>query len=120
MLSPIMESLLTQGKPKLSKHTQSLEISLSCVNLLDLPLIINPKFTEIASPLHCLTQKSKQFLWTKECQNAEILQCSDTCRPLFDTHECIQVLLIIAQSQKGLKHVVAYISRHLTKSEMKG
>ena len=29
-----------------------------------------PTFAEIASPLHCLTQKSVQYAWTDNCQKA--------------------------------------------------
>ena len=83
-------------------------------------------FADIATPLHQLTEKTSQFLWTESCQAAfEMLKKSLTqapvlCYPSFDKTFILQtdasaVGIGAVLEQEG--QVVAYASRSLTLPE---
>ena len=90
-----------------------------------------PSFAKIAHPLHALTRKDVQFLWTQECQEAfETLKKQLTSAPvlgypIFDapfvleTDASIDGLgAVMSQTQEDRKlHPIAYASRALTPSE---
>lgn len=87
-------------------------------------------FAEIASPLHELTSKSREFLWTDKCQRAfeelkQRLQSSPILAyPLaigdyvLDTDASGDGIgAVLSQVQDGEEKVVAYASRKLSKAE---
>ena len=87
------------------------------------------QFSDIAAPLHSLTQKGVPFVWTPECQTAfttlkeKLTQAPILVYPRFDSEALPFVLQTDASSvgvgavlEQGGK-VVAYASRTLTKSE---
>lgn len=89
-----------------------------------------PKFAEIASPLHRLTQKSVEFGWTIECQKAfEELKQRFTKAPvlafprfdvpfrLYTDASDYGIGAVLSQKQDGAERVIAYASRQLTKTE---
>lgn len=87
-------------------------------------------FATIAKPLHRLTEKSRSFLWTQECQEsfeklkqalitAPIL-CYPTTRENFvlDTDASgVGIGAVLSQQHDGVERVVAYFSKTLTKHE---
>ena len=87
-------------------------------------------FSEIAKPLHKLTQKGVRFKWTKECQNAfqtlktKLVNAPVLAHPDFnhgfilDVDACDQSIgAVISQKIHGEEHAIAFASRTLTKSE---
>ena len=87
------------------------------------------QFSYIAAPLHNLTQKQVEFVWTPECQTAfstlkeKLTQAPILVYPRFDSHAPQFVLQTDASSvgvgavlEQGGK-VVAYASRALSKAE---
>lgn len=81
-------------------------------------------FSEIAKPLHKLTEKGKgRFLWTTECSEAfdtlkQLAHPDFTKTFILDidgSHTAIGAVL--SQSIEGQERVTAYASRTLTKSE---
>ena len=89
-------------------------------------------FASIARPLHCLTEKGRPFKWTSECESAfhelkqrlttaPILIYPDFSRPfILDTDASNDGIgAVLSQEYDGGKHVVAYASRTLSKSERK-
>ena len=89
--------------------------------------MFSSNFAEIASPLHCLRKKSKQFIQTQECQNelketfsnALILAFSSfdiPCRMYIDASDCSSIGTItkLAGACSGL------YSCHLTNVGIKG
>lgn len=90
------------------------------------------KFSEIARPLHELTENGKMFSWSVECQNAfERLKHSLTIAPVLAhpdfTKPCIldtdasgtAIGAVLSQVQDGREKVIAFDSRSLTKAERK-
>ena len=88
------------------------------------------RFSEIAKPLHKLTQKGVRFKWTKECQNAfqtlktKLVNAPVLAHPDFnhgfilDVDACDQSIgAVISQKINGEEHAIAFASRTLTKSE---
>ena len=87
------------------------------------------QFSHIAAPLHSLTQKHTEFVWTSECQTAfitlkeKLMQAPILVYPRFDSNAPLFVLQTDASSvgvgavlEQGGK-VVASASRALTKAE---
>ena len=87
-------------------------------------------FASIAKPLHKLTEKSKGFVWTSQCQdsfetlksmltNTPILAFPDFSEPfILDTDASDGAIgAVLSQIQDGNEKVIAYASRSLTKSE---
>ena len=88
------------------------------------------RFSEIAKPLHKLTQNGVRFKWTKECQNAfqalknKLVNAPVLAHPDFsqsfilDVDACDQSIgAVISQKINGEEHAVGFASRTLTKSE---
>jgi len=89
-----------------------------------------PTFAEIAAPLHALTMKNKKFEWTTQCDHAfSKLKCALISSPiltmpndkdpfLLDTDACdVSIGAVLSQVQEGVKHVITYASRSLSKPE---
>ena len=87
-----------------------------------------PNFAQIAAPLHTLTEKSREWLWTKQCEDAFIaLKTHLTSPPIHsfpDFHAEFTVDTDASQdgvgavlSQQNDRCVIAYASRVLTKPE---
>ena len=87
-------------------------------------------FGNIARPLHALTEKGKQFIWTTDCEEAfSTLKNRLTSAPIlgYPTKEDPFILdtdasqfgigAVLSQRQSGQEVVIAYGSRLLTKSE---
>ena len=87
-------------------------------------------FSDVASPLHRLTQKNKPWEWTTECQQAFV--CLKECLisapvlafPSFDLPFVLDTDAsnaglggVLSQNVHGTECVIAYASRVLTKSE---
>ena len=81
-------------------------------------------FSEIAAPLHALTQKNAPFIWTEKCQNAfDQLKSSLVSAPILSlpTDEGTYYLdcdasdhgigAVLSQTQDGKEKVIAYASR---------
>ena len=92
-----------------------------------------PNFAELAAPLHQLTQKSRKFLWTKECRNAfQKLKEKFTEAPIlgFSRFDAPFILYtdasdygigsVLSQKIDGTERVIAYASRLLSKVERRG
>ena len=88
------------------------------------------RFSEIAKPLHKLTEKGSRFKWTEECQDAflqlknklisaPILAHPDFSRSfILDVDACDQSIgAVISQKIDGEEHAIAYASRTLSKTE---
>lgn len=90
-----------------------------------------PDFAALASPLHKLTEKGREFHWSSECQRAfDQLRQRLIMSPILAyptaTHKFILdtdasdfgIGAVLSQSDdKGVERVIAYASRSLTKSE---
>ena len=89
-------------------------------------------FAHIASPLHALTEKGREWVWTKECNDAffdlkkrlvssPILTLPDFSLPfLLDTDASGDGLgAVLAQTVDEVERVVAYASRALSRAEKK-
>ena len=87
-------------------------------------------FANIARPLHALTEKGKQFVWSTDCEEAfSALKNRLTSAPIlaYPTKEDPFILdtdasqfgigAVLSQKQSGEELVIAYGSRLLTKSE---
>ncbi len=87
-------------------------------------------FAEIAKPLHRLTEKQRQFIWTEDCEIAfKQLKTALTSTPIlaYPTNDDCFVLdtdasnlgigAVLSQIQEGTEKVIAYFSRTLTKAE---
>ena len=90
-----------------------------------------PGFSKIAAPLHALTKKEVEFVWSAECQEAfdrlkELLASSPILK--FPDFKCPFILetdasgsglgAVLAQEQPdGTTHPIAYASRSLQKHE---
>jgi len=90
------------------------------------------KHAEIAKPLHQLTEKNRQFVWTKECSNAfialkdalvsaPVLSYPDFTQPfILDTDASdFAVAAVLSQTIDGQERPIAYASRSLNKCERK-
>eukprot|EP00731_Ephydatia_muelleri_P004975 Em0002g1151a len=89
-------------------------------------------FAHIASPLHALTEKGREWVWSKECNDAffdlkkrlvssPILTLPDFSLPfVLDTDANGDGLgAVLAQNVDGVERVVAYASRALSRTENK-
>ena len=89
-------------------------------------------YSKIAKPWHCLTEKSKKFEWTLECEKAftslkhllitaPMLSHPDFSLPfILDTDASdFAIGAVLSQNINGAERVVAYASRTLSKSERK-
>ena len=89
-------------------------------------------FATIAKPLYQLTERGREFDWSKECSisfqelrsrlvAAPILAFPDFSKPfLLDTDACeTGIGAVLSQEHDGLERVVAYASRTLSKAERK-
>ena len=87
-------------------------------------------FAHTARPLHALTQKGKEFIWSEECENAfEVLKGKLMASPILayprvgisfvmDTDASQYAIgAVLSQEQDGQERVVAYGSRTLSKPE---
>ena len=88
------------------------------------------QFSDIARPLHKLTEKGENFKWTPECQismdalkqcliTAPILGYPDTSKPfILDTDASgFGIGSVLSQKQDGKECVIAYYSKSLNKPE---
>ena len=91
-----------------------------------------PKFAEMAKPLHRLTEKGQNFIWSADCEEAfetlkkhltesPVLAYPDFSKPfILDTDASdASIGAILSQVHDGKERVVCYGSRSLTKSERK-
>jgi len=89
-------------------------------------------FAEIAKPLHRLTERGREFVWTLECEtafatlknrlsSAPILTFPDFSKPfLLDTDASQEGIgTVLSQIIDGNEQVIAYASRALSKAERK-
>lgn len=89
-----------------------------------------PNFSEIAKPLHRLSEKGQKFNWTDECTSAfEILKKKMVEAPILahpdfskefilDTDASdVAIGAVLSQKFEGRESVIAYASRTLTKAE---
>ncbi len=89
-----------------------------------------PDFATIAKPLHRLTEKGREFVWTTECQSAfdtlkqrlisaPVLAYPDFKLPfILDTDaSATGIGAVLSQLQDGQERVIAYASRSLSKQE---
>lgn len=88
-----------------------------------------PKFAKITSPLHHLTQKSVQYVWTEDCQKAfkelkqRFTKAPVLAFPRFDvpfrlyTDASDNGISAVLSQMQGAKRVIAYASKQLTKTE---
>ena len=87
-------------------------------------------FANIASPLHHLTKKEAEFIWTEKCNKAfHTLKWLLTSAPMLaypfasgkytlDTDASKRGIgAVLSQEQNGNERVIAYFSRSLTRSE---
>ncbi|XP_038053996.1 uncharacterized protein LOC119726413 [Patiria miniata] len=87
-------------------------------------------FAEVASPLHALTEKSREFVWTESCQEAfDELKGRLQAAPvlsypmpegdfILDTDASGEgIRAVLSQVQGGHEKVLAYASRKLSKPE---
>ncbi len=69
-----------------------------------------PSFSKIAAPLHNLTRKNVEFLWTQECQNSsEILKSTLTTAPVLVKADVTQPFLLTTNASST--HVGAVLSQ---------
>ena len=91
-----------------------------------------PCFTDIARPLHKLTEKSANFKWTVECQTAfETLKSKLTTAPVLTYPDFTRTFILDADASQnavggvlsqvidGKERVVAFASKALSKAERK-
>ena len=90
-------------------------------------------FAHIASPLHALTEKGREWVWSKECNDAFfdlkkclvfspiVLTLPDFSLPfVLDTDASGDGLgAVLTQNVDGVERVVAYASRALSRTEKK-
>jgi len=90
-------------------------------------------FSEIARPLHKLTEKGKMFSWSVDCQNtferlkhclttAPVLAHPDFTKPFIldtDPSSGTAIGAVLSQVQDGREKAIAFASRSLTKAERK-
>jgi len=89
-----------------------------------------PNFSEVAAPLHALTQKGRAFVWNSDCQMAfdklkTLLTASpilalplDGCQYLIDTDASDHGIgAVLSQVQDGEERVIAYASRLYSDAE---
>lgn len=90
-----------------------------------------PKFARIARPLHNLTRKGEEFIWTAECQSAfdmlkqQLVTAPVLAYPSFEKEFFLEtdasilgIGAVLSQPQEdGLAHPVAYASRALSPQE---
>ena len=87
-------------------------------------------FSNLAKPLHALTEKNHAFNWTPECENAfQLLKQKLVSAPILaypkigepfilDTDASkFGIGAVLSQEQDGLERVIAYASRTLSKPE---
>lgn len=88
-------------------------------------------FATVAKPLHLLTRKGAEFVWSAECNNAfETLKMKLLCAPVLAYPDITKPFIletdaygsgvgaVLSQSQDdGALHPVAYASRSLTRAE---
>ena len=87
-------------------------------------------FAEVAKPLHRLTEKQHEFVWTEECDMAfNRLKMALTSTPILAYPTCddsfvldtdasnLGIGAVLSQIQGGTEKVIAYFSRTLTKAE---
>ena len=76
-------------------------------------------FADIAAPLHNLTQKDTLFTWSSECEAAfnilkeKLTQTPILAYPKFGPNADVGIGAVLEQDG----HVIAYVSRALSKSE---
>ncbi len=89
-----------------------------------------PNFSEMAKPLHCLSEKGQKFIWSEKCNlafgilkqklvEAPVLAHPDFTEPfIIDTDASdLAIGAVLSQNIGGQEHVIAYASRTLTKAE---
>ena len=87
-----------------------------------------PNFAQIAAPLHTLTEKSREWLWTKQCEDAFIAFKTHLTSPPILSYPDFQAEFTVdtdasqdgvgaVLSQQNDRCVIAYASRVLTKPE---
>ena len=87
-------------------------------------------FAKIARPLHQLTEKSKDFLWNSEAQEAfEVLKARFTSAPILAFPRLIEPFIlytdasqhamgaVLAQIQNGSERVICYASKSFSKAQ---
>lgn len=87
-------------------------------------------FAEITNPLHQLTEKRNQFLWTEKCGGAfsclkeKLVTSTILAYPreealfVLDTDACdVGIGAVLSQIQDSTEKVIAYFSRYLSKPE---
>lgn len=87
-----------------------------------------PNFSKVASPLHALTKKNVEFLWTTECGNVfeqlkkALVTAPVLSYPIFGPQQefiletdasGVGLGAVLSQEQNGLVHPIAYASRSL-------
>ena len=88
------------------------------------------QFSDIAKPLHALTEQQQTFIWSEECMNAfDTLKRKLTESPILahpdfekefilDTDASdVAIAAVLSQVIEGREHVIAYASRTLNKHE---
>lgn len=91
-----------------------------------------PNMSTMVAPLTALTKKNVKFKWSPECENAlnnvkntlisaPILSCPNFDYPftLQTDSSSFGIGAVLSQEYNGKEHVIAYISRALTKNEVK-
>ena len=84
--------------------------------------------TQTAAPLHALTERSKSWHWTTQCEAAFVaLKCKLLSPPILSFPQFDKMFVVDTDasqdglgavlSQDGDSHVIAYASRVLTKAE---
>ena len=88
------------------------------------------RFSDVAKPLHSLTEKGQKFVWTDECKMAfDTLKQNLTEAPILahpdfekefilDTDASdVAIAAVLSQKIEGKEHVIAYASKTLSKCE---
>ena len=89
-----------------------------------------PGFANIAAPLHALTKKGVNFVWSPECRNAfELIKSKLTSRPItafpdfslsfrvYTDASDTGIGAVLAQVQDGREHIICCASRTLNQAE---
>ena len=106
-------------------------MSKKCASLpASLPTTVTQNFSEIARPLHKLTEKDRPFLWTEECSKAfNELKRLLTSSPIMAYHiPALDYLLdsdasaealgsVLSQVQGSHERVICYYSRSFNRQE---